>query len=122
MAAPSLGLRHQFLQGVYQLLLRLWPHQACHFLSVLQKNQRGPELDPKTAPQALAGAVFYFDVGYVRTWRKCLFNQRLSALAMAAPRGSKLDDRGTRQAVHIVGGWGLCKVLCGVGHGVIGGL
>jgi len=61
-------------------------------------------------------------VGNVRAVLQGGFDQRLGALAVAAPGRAELDHRGAGQAVHIVSGWGLCKVLCGVGHGVMRGL
>src|SRR5947209_13476363 len=55
---------------------------------------RSPELDAVAATQGPAGAVFHFDVGHLRGGLQRLGNQRLRALAVAAPGGA--DRKSTR--------------------------
>ena len=92
------------------------PHHTCHFLAVLQKNQCGPQLDAVAAPQRLARAVLDLEVRDVGAQCQRLFNQRLSAQAVAAPRRAKFQHRGAGQVVCLLACRGLGQVLGGVGH------
>ena len=69
------------------------------------------------AAQRPAGAVFHLDVGHIGAVLKCLFDQWLGALAMAAPGRAKFEHGDAGKAVGLRAGGGLRKVPGGVGHG-----
>ena len=76
----------------------------------------GQSFTPKTAAQALAWAVFHLDVGHVRPVVQGLLDERLGALAVAAPGCAEFEQGDAGQAVHLGAGGGLGEVLGGVGH------
>lgn len=95
-------------------------HQALHFEALPQEHQRGPELYPKAAAQALARTILDFQMVHIGPGAEGRLQRRLSGTAVFAPCGAEFQDGQARQLVHVCAARGFdgSQVGCGVGHGV----
>ena len=109
------------MQCVRNFLCILRAHQPGYFLPIPQKNQCRPQLHPVTAPQRLARAVFYLQVGDSTVCLQRLLNKGLRCQTKAAPRRAEFEQGGTGKAVHFGTDRRLDKVLGLVRHGTPNG-
>jgi hypothetical protein len=77
------------------------PHQPAHFMPVAQQHQRGPELDPVTAAQCTARAVFDFEVLTQLVRSQSLRDQGLGGATVSTPFGTKLQQHKAGQRLHL---------------------
>jgi len=69
----------------------IWPHDARDFFAVAQEDQRGPEFDLERATERSAGPIFDLEMTYRRMFRRCLLDEWLGTLTVAAPVGTEFE-------------------------------
>src|SRR5690606_24973003 len=104
-------------QGADDLLGIARAHQARHFLAVAQEDQGGPQLDAERTPQRAAAAVLDLDMLHLRMRGESLFDERLRALAEAAPVRAELKHQAARAGVDVGARECFRYVAMGHGHG-----
>src|SRR5690606_2201262 len=99
--AKSLSLRVDSQEGLTNVVNIGGANQAGDFLAIVQKNQRGPELDPEGTTQWLAFTVFHLEVLNARMCSESCGKQGLHRLTVRAPGRAKLEDGRASYGVDI---------------------